>query len=157
MKEKFESLFDIIIEKLQNSKVYVSVLINCYGNSPFNRNVSKLGTFVKEICVQHGASFMFHNNNNKDETCFRSDNIHLSNKGVGILVVNLKSHLKGQANDKTSPKTKRNQQRQLRQNNTDQTNMLKNFLQGFSKMLLSTQIICILIYTHINIHIKILI
>ena len=85
MKEKRESLFDIIIKKFKNSKVYISVPINHYGNSIFNRNVSKLGTFIKEICVQHEATLMFHNNINKDETCFRSDKIHLSNKGTGIL------------------------------------------------------------------------
>ena len=66
VKEKFESLFDIIIKKFKNSKVYISVPINHYGNSSFNRNVSKLGTFIKEICVQNGATFMFHNNINKD-------------------------------------------------------------------------------------------
>ena len=78
---------------------------------------------------------MFHNNINKDETCFRSDSIHLSNKGNGILVANLKSHLRGQANGRRGPEAKANQPRHLRQNNADQTNMLKNFLQGFLKML----------------------
>ena len=86
-------------------------------------------------CVQHGATFMFHDNINKDEICFRSNNIHLSNKGTGILVANLKSHLRRQANGRIGPEAKGNQPRQLRQNNTDQTNMLKNFLQGFLKML----------------------
>ena len=60
---------------------------------------------------------MFHNNINKDETCFRSNNIHLSNKGTRRLVANLKSHLRGQANGRRGPETKRNQLRQLRQNN----------------------------------------
>ena len=32
LKEKFESLFDIIIKKFKNSKVYISVPINHYGN-----------------------------------------------------------------------------------------------------------------------------
>ena len=135
VKEKFESLFDIIIKKFKNSKVYISVPINRYGNSSFNRNVSKLGTFVKEICIQHGATFMFHNDINKDETCFRSDNIHVSNKGTGVLVANVKSHLRGQANGRRGPEAKGNQPRQLRQNSTDQTNMLKKFLQGFLKTL----------------------
>ena len=135
VKEKFESLFDIIIKKFKNSKVYISVPINRYGNSSFNRNISKLGTFIKEICIKNGGTFMFHNNINKDETCFRSDNIHLSNKGTGILVANMKSHLRGQANGRRGPEAKGNQSRQLRQNSTDQTNMLKNFLQGFLKTL----------------------
>ena len=77
VKEKFESLFDIIIKKFKNNKIYTSVPINCYRNSSFNRKISKLDTFIKEICVQHGAIIMFHNNINKDETCLRSDNIHL--------------------------------------------------------------------------------
>ena len=62
VKEKFESLFDIIIRKFKNSKVYIIVPINHYGNSSFNRNVSELGTFINKICVQHGATFMFHSN-----------------------------------------------------------------------------------------------
>ena len=81
------------------------------------------------------SNIMFHNNINKDETCFKSNNIHLSNKGTKILVANLKSHLRGQANGRRGPEAKRNQPRQLRQNNTDQTNMIKNFQQGFLKML----------------------
>ena len=94
---------------------------------------------------------MFHNNINKDETCFRSNNIHLSNKGTGILVANMKSHLRGQANGRRGPEAKGNQPRQLRQKSTDQTNMLKNFLQGFLKHY-NLHRICILICTHINIH-----
>ena len=80
--------------------------MNRYGNSSFNKNVSKLGMFIKEICVEHGATFMFHNNINEDETCFKRDNIHVSNKGTGILVANLKSHLRGQANGRRDPETK---------------------------------------------------
>ena len=96
-------------------------------NEEFNRKAQTFNTAIKAICKNLKVLYLFLNNINRNQNLFRNDNIHLSEKGTSVLVMNLKQLLR--------PNKDGQKPHQARKANDNMKQLFKNMMESFMKMM----------------------
>ena len=131
MENRFEELIEFVKNKFGASKIIISMVIDRFGNDEFKQKVQSFNTVLKDICKRLKVQYVFHNDINKNQECYRDDNIHLSNAGTSIFVKNLKELLRRNHSNQTQGKQTFN----FRSNNDNMKNLIKGMFETFVKMM----------------------
>ena len=133
MENRFEELIEFVKNKFGTSKITISMVIHVdrFGNEEFKQKVQSFNTVLKDICKRLRVQYVFHNYINKNQECYRDDNIHLSNAGTSIFVKNLKELLRRNHSNQTQGK----QTFDFRSNNDIMKNLIKGMFETFVKMM----------------------
>ena len=129
---RFEKL-EFVKNKFSTSKIIISMVIDRFGNEEFKQKVQTFSTVLKDICKILKVQYVFHNEINKNQECYRDDNIHLSNTGTSIFVNNLKELLRRNHSNQTQGKQTFN----FRSVNDNMKNLIKgmHMFETFVKMM----------------------
>ena len=85
MGNRFEELIEFVKNKFRISKIIISMVIDRFSNEEFKQRVQTFNTVLKDICKRFKVQYVFHSEINKNQECYRDDNIHLSNAGNSII------------------------------------------------------------------------
>ena len=89
----YETLIEEIKIKFQDSKLFVSLIIQKVNNEHFNKKSAYFNKLLKEMSTKMNISFIPHYI--IEENLFRSDGTHLSERGTATFVSNMKLKLRG--------------------------------------------------------------
>ena len=131
MENRFEELIEFVKNKFGTSKIIISMVKDRFGNEEFKQKVQSFNTVLKDICKRLKVQYVFHNDINKNQECYRDDNIHFSNAGTSIFVKNLKELLRRNHSNQTQGKQTFN----FRSNNDNMKNLIKGMFKTFVKMM----------------------
>ena len=132
MENRFEELIEFVKNKFSTSKIIIIyMVIDRFGNEEFKQKVQTFNTVLKDICKRLKVQYVFHNEINKNQECYRDGNIQLSNAGTSIFVKNLKELLRSNHSNQTQGKQAFN----FRSYNENMKNLVKGMFETFVKMM----------------------